>query len=146
MIDIKYPGEGKTFFTCNGNTDNLKDFNAAVHKGVLYDDVGVKGTTVTGEMMLQLLSVKDGSTVQCRYNNGHVPAGTYKIFTSNITLEKWLPENLTKDHKDAIFSRVVSVECKDRIKLYKTSNDEEEKDGEDNRQVTSIRIHFDSNY
>ena len=119
LIDEKYPGKHFTFFPCHGKLDELQFYNPSIHKGVLMDDIKIKDV-YSPEDVLQILSVKDRSTIQCRFRNGVIPAGHYKIITHNERFEKWLPEIQNEHQLQACYNRTVVVQIPENKKLYQT--------------------------
>lgn len=118
LIDEMYPGQEKTFAECHGSLDYLSIYNPAMEHGVLVDDVKIKDK-YEAEQVLQVLSVKDASIIKCRYSDGRIPAGHFKIITSNCSFEEWLPKIDNQMQLDACYNRVVIVEVEKGKKLYK---------------------------
>jgi len=66
-------------FVCN--MDDLKDFSED-HDGIIFDDMDFKH--IPREAQIHILDVDNPRTIKCRYENAVIPAGTKKIFTTNV--------------------------------------------------------------
>lgn len=137
LIDIRFPGKRFTFFSCNGSLDELQHYNPALHKGVIFDDSDVN--ELKPEQILQVLSVKDESTIKCRYRNGVVPQGHFKFITSNRKFEEWIPKMANDDQLLAAYNRVVIVGINNKRKLYRVIEEEQR------RWENNVKVVFDEN-
>lgn len=63
--------------------DDLKQFNADVHDGIVFDDM--RFTHIPPEHQIHLLDWECPSSIHARYECGGIPAETRKIFTCNPT-------------------------------------------------------------
>lgn len=61
--------------------DHLGNFNAKVHKCIIFDDVDFKHLPRTSQ--IHLVDFFDDRQIHIRYKIVHIPAGTPKIFTAN---------------------------------------------------------------
>ncbi len=62
--------------------EDLRHFNPDVHGGLLFDDMDFKH--IPREAQIHLVDSDDDRTIHCRYECARIPAGTRKIFTTNI--------------------------------------------------------------
>lgn len=62
--------------------DNLRNFNAAAHDGIVFDDLADKLLELNDDVLVHLLDVDHPSQIKCRYNNATIPSNTRKIFTT----------------------------------------------------------------
>ncbi len=62
--------------------DTLKFFDPAIYDGIIFDDMDFQLESRT--QCLNLVENEQDAAVHLRYFNGHIPAGTKKIFTSNL--------------------------------------------------------------
>jgi len=63
--------------------EDLRHFNPDVHGGLLFDDMDFKH--IPREAQIHLVDSDDARTIHCRYECARIPAGTRKIFTTNLT-------------------------------------------------------------
>lgn len=89
--------------------DRLKTFDAAVHDGIVFDDMSFLHRPAEG--IIHMLDVQEDSDVYARYGNAFIPANTPRIFTHN-TENPFYSMDIPQEQKDAIERRV------DRIILH----------------------------
>jgi len=87
---------------CRG-IDRLKDFDPELHDGIVFDDVCF--LTSAREQLIYLCDWDLDADIKCRYNDACIPAGTRKIFTSNLPPE----ENFPYDSTGAIARRITGI-------------------------------------
>lgn len=83
------PGIGKTQWAkCHfknplmvRHMDDLRQFDAKFHDGILFDDMDFKHMPRTAQ--IHLLDWWDNASIHCRYSNAFIPKETKKIFTAN---------------------------------------------------------------
>ena len=63
--------------------DRLRDFDAGIHDGIILDDPGFMHK-MTREQIIALLDMQDSTTVECRYRDAYIPAGTPRVLTFNF--------------------------------------------------------------
>lgn len=61
--------------------DNLKSFDPAVHKSIIFDDMSF--LHVPREAQIHLVDLDDTRSIHIRYGVATIPKGTQRIFTSN---------------------------------------------------------------
>lgn len=61
--------------------DQLRDFNPAVHKSIIFDDMVFKHFPVQSQ--IHLVDQYEDRAIHCRYNTALIPKKTPKIFTCN---------------------------------------------------------------
>jgi len=61
--------------------DKLKEFNASVHDGIIFDDMSF--THLHREAQIHITDWDEDSDLHIRYGTATIPAGTKKIFTAN---------------------------------------------------------------
>lgn len=92
--------------------ERLRDFNPAEHGGIIFDDMSFLHWDRTDQ--IHLVDFDNDSDIHGRYKDIFIPAGTLKIFSTNIS-----PWNVFR-FDPAIVRRVTVWEMKDfqTIKLY----------------------------
>jgi len=78
--------------------DDLKLFDAEIHKSIIFDDVDFNHFPRTSQ--IHLCDFDNPRSIHCRHAVARIPAGVYKIFTANV-----LPVNV----HDASVKRRVKV-------------------------------------
>lgn len=86
--------------------DRLRDFNPRLHSGLIFDDMSF--SHIPREAQIHLLDFDDDREIQIRYVIAHIPAGTLKIFTTNLT-----PSGIFALYDPAVKRRVTLWEQKD---------------------------------
>jgi len=73
--------------------DKLRDFDPAVHDGIVFDDVHFAGGPAQLDLTqcIHLLDWEEESTLKIRYYDGCIPRHTKKIFTSNAPFQATFP-------------------------------------------------------
>lgn len=66
--------------------DKLREFNSAIHDGIVFDDMEFKHVPRT--MIIHILDWDEDRQIHCRYSPAEIPAHTPKIFTSNKPFEE----------------------------------------------------------
>lgn len=61
--------------------DDLRKFNPAKHKAILFDDVSITHMPETSQ--IHLVDHENARSIHCRYGCARIPAGVFKIFTCN---------------------------------------------------------------
>lgn len=82
-------GVGKTHYACAhfqnpllvSDIDQLKEFNAGIHDGIVFDDMSFHH--IPPEKVIHLVDRDFPREIRCRHTNASIPAGTKKIFTHN---------------------------------------------------------------
>lgn len=73
------------------NIEDLKKFKVGVHQGIIFDDMNFMGEPGTAkgrwprESQIHLVDYDYDSSIHGRYYNTTIPAGTPKIFTTNLS-------------------------------------------------------------
>lgn len=96
--------------------DTLKAFKAGVHDGIVFDDVDC--SKLSPEAAIQLLDVAHTRHIQLRYAPAVIPAGTPRIFTTNVKPKKLFPHSDCRHQRHALKRRYVAVKVK--AKLFTT--------------------------
>lgn len=70
--------------------EDIKKFNKKIHEGIIFDDMNFMGDDKgkgrwPREAMIHLVDYDFPRSIHCRYLNATVPAGTPKIFTTNLS-------------------------------------------------------------
>lgn len=83
-------GSGKTCFARSllpgalfvTHMDDLTKYNPVTHTGMIFDDMSL--LHLHREAQIQLLDFDDERSIHVRYTTAFIPAGTKKIFTTNV--------------------------------------------------------------
>lgn len=62
--------------------DQLKDYDATVHDGILFDDMSFKHMPRTAQ--IHIADMDDDRYIHIRYATAYIPKGTLKIATTNV--------------------------------------------------------------
>jgi len=62
--------------------DDLKNFVTGVHKAIIFDDVNINHYPREGQ--IHIVDYFDDRSIHCRHRVAHIPARTFKCFTSNV--------------------------------------------------------------
>ncbi|QDJ95229.1 replication-associated protein [Capybara virus 11_cap1_98] len=65
------------------HVDQLKGFKKGYHKGIVFDDMDFNHWNRNAQ--IHLVDNENSRAIHCRYAVAHIPAGTAKIFTCNVT-------------------------------------------------------------
>lgn len=96
------------FFLCD-SFEQTNKCSWTGREGILYDDVHMHDRGI--DECKGLLDVEESRVVKCRYEDGYLPAGTPRIFSTNHTKAEFFPRDyLLLDHQFAIDRRHVWVE------------------------------------
>jgi len=79
--------------------DKLKDFDATMHGGIIFDDMSFKHWPRTTQ--IHLVDIENDRQIHIRYKVAEIPAGTKKIITTNE-----FPENILFYNDEAIKRRI----------------------------------------
>lgn len=90
-------GTGKTMWATSlfanplvvSHMDRLRDFNPDRHDGIVFDDMGF--AHLPREACIHLVDTELARDIHCRYTTAHIPAGTKKVFTSNLPFDQLFP-------------------------------------------------------
>jgi len=63
------------------NIEQLKDFDAAAHDGIVFDEMSFTHWPPPSRIIL--LDMEFGAPIHCRYSNAYIPARTKRIFVYN---------------------------------------------------------------
>ena len=89
--------------------DQLKKVRFLPEQGLLIDELYLGETAV--DVVKALLDLAKPRAIHCRNDDGHVPRGTPRVFTTNWSWEMFWPQEVFhKDHKSAILRRIVWVD------------------------------------
>lgn len=83
------PGTNKTQFALSHfknpllvcDIDDLLAFKPGTHDGIVFDDCDF--TKMSDQQQIQIVDCDIDRTIRCRYINPRIPAGTFKVFTTN---------------------------------------------------------------
>lgn len=62
--------------------DDLKDFDESLYSGVIFDDMSFRH--LPREAQIHLVDYDNPRSLHVRYGVAHIPAGTIKVFTTNV--------------------------------------------------------------
>lgn len=89
--------------------EDLKMFKPGIHEGIIFDDMNWMGDPETQrgrwsrESQIHLVDWDNDRSIHCRYHNTTIPAGTPKVFTTNL-----LPREILLVHDEAIHRRTTN--------------------------------------
>lgn len=93
------------------HVDQLKGVDFS--KGLIFDDFAVSHWPVTS--IIHLLDWDEESGINVKHSHVIIPPHTKKIFTSNCSFERWLPETISDEHLQACRRRVHVVHINTRL-------------------------------
>lgn len=94
--------------------DRLADFDAAVHDGIVFDDMAF--THIPVEARIHLLDTDRPSDIHIRYTTVWLPAGTKKIFTHNTgDVFTKTDEVIKEEQLAALLRRFVYVQIENKL-------------------------------
>jgi hypothetical protein len=64
--------------------DTLVDYNPVDYDGIIFDDMNFNHERSNREAQIHLVDIDDDSQIHVRYSVALIPAGTKKIFTTNV--------------------------------------------------------------
>ena len=70
-------------FNAVGQIEKLKQFDASVHDGIVFDEANL--SSMSREQGIALTDFEDESTIHVRYESIDLPAGVKKVFVSNTS-------------------------------------------------------------
>jgi len=83
--------------------DTLKTFNPSYHDGLVFDDIDFSARSAVDCIMLT--EWDEDAPIKARFTDAHIPAGTRKIFCSNMPFD----ENFPMDKAGAIRRRIGKI-------------------------------------
>lgn len=99
--------------------EDLKQFDAKIHDGLVFDDMGL--SHLPFHAVLRLFEMEEDSVVHCRYENAVIPAGTKRIFTHNSDVG-WVPDKLMEGQWAALNRRIRLVCVPEDIRVVVHNN------------------------